>query len=141
MQTHVPVIERNMEVINTWLKEISEELNGIDREDAWIRLGAVLQTVRDRILVDEAAHFAAQLPVLIRGTFYADWHPADTPQKWRNREEYLEAVNEKMSGREPVDAEATVRAVLKVVARHIDDGEIKKVREAHPKELWDLWPS
>lgn len=140
MQSNVSTIDRNLEVTNTWLKEISEELHGIEREEAWKRLGAVLQTMRDRITVDEAANFAAQLPLLIRGHYYEGWKPESTPKKWRSKDEYFTAVNEKIGKPEPIDAEETVRAVLKVTARHIDDGEVQKVKEMHNKEMWELWP-
>ncbi|MFE8071807.1 DUF2267 domain-containing protein [Marinobacteraceae bacterium S3BR75-40.1] len=140
MQASVDTVERNVTVINTWLRETADELGGIDEEDAWLRLRAVLQTLRERITVDEAAHFAAQLPIIARGLFFEGWHPTDSPQKWRHREEILEAINEKMSGREPVDAEATLRAVLSVIQRHLEPGEVEKIKEMHPKEVWDLWP-
>lgn len=90
--------------------------------------------------MEEAANFAAQLPVLIRGYYYEGWQPESTPQKWRSRDEYFTAVNEKIGNREPVDAEETIRAVLKVTARHLNEGDVEKVKEMHNKELWDLWP-
>ncbi len=45
------------------------------------RLKAVLQTLRDRITVNEAADFAAQLPTIVRGLYFEEWHPAVTPHK------------------------------------------------------------
>lgn len=145
MQTHISTIERNLEVTNVWLKELCEELQDVEREEAWRRLGAVLQTMRDRIPVDEAANFAAQLPVLIRGYYYEGWKPESTPQKWRSKDEYCNAVVEKMGPRSPsakeVDPEETIRAVLKVTARHINDDEIEKVKEMHSQEIQELWPN
>jgi uncharacterized protein (DUF2267 family) len=140
MLTHVNTIERNIETVNVWLKELTSELPDVDRDDAWTRLSAVLQTVRDRVPPDEAAEFAAQLPEIVRGAYYGSWNPSDTPQKWRHRNEYLQAVNDKLGPREPVDAEQTVRAVLKVLSRHMDSGALQKIKETHPKEVWDLWP-
>lgn len=141
MQSSVGSIERNVEMANVWLNEISSELHNIDKEDAWTRLAAVLQTLRDRIPVDEAAGFAAQLPPLIRGIYYESWHPAGTPHKWRHKRDYLESVDAKLGPHEPVDLEETVRAVLKVAARHMDANELQKVKAMHSKEIWDLWPN
>lgn len=140
MQTHVSAIERNIELTNIWLSELCSELNDIDKEDAWQRLGAVLQTVRDRMPVNEAADFAAQLPTLIRGEYFESWRPETAPHKWRRKDEYLDAVNAKLGPRPAVDAEETTRAVLKVAKRHMDANEIEKVRKRHTKEMWDLWP-
>ena len=141
MSTHVSAIERNIKMANIWLNELTEELQCEDKEEAWVRLGAVLQTLRDRVPVDEAADFAAQLPVLIRGFYYESWNPSDTPQKWRHKTDYLAAVNAKLGLHKPIDAEETVRAVLKIAAHHMDTGAIKKIKESHPKEVWDLWPT
>ena len=38
--------------------------------------------LRDRLTVEAAAHFAAQLPDLIRGIFYAGWDPGAVPEKY-----------------------------------------------------------
>lgn len=143
MQGSIDTVERNVAVINNWLKDTSEELGGIGEDEAWSRLRAVLQTLRDRITTDEAAHFAAQLPIIARGVFFEGWHPADTPQKWRDRAEYLESINQKINtNQQPdVDPEETLKAVLKVIVRHIDAGEVKKIKEMHPQEMWDLWPN
>ncbi|SFR47133.1 Uncharacterized conserved protein, DUF2267 family [Marinobacter daqiaonensis] len=139
MQRSIDIIDRNIVIINTWLKDISEEIGDIDEEQAWGRLRAVLLTVRDRIETDEAIHFGAQLPIIVRGLFYEQWKPTETPRKWRHRDEYLEAVNSNIDGPD-IDAELTVKAVLKVMDRHLEPGELKKVKEMHSKEVWDLWP-
>lgn len=140
MQSSVGTIDRNVEMTNVWLGEISDQLDHMDKEAAWACLNAVLRTVRDRIPVDEAADFAAQLPTLIRGSFYEGWQPSHTPYKWRHKDEYLAAIRERLPGRDNVDVEEAARAVLKVLSRHMSEDEIKKVKAIHPKEVWDLWP-
>lgn len=138
MQSSINIVDQNVKTINTWLRDISDELDAISEEDAWARLKAVLQTLRDRITVDEAADFAAQLPIIARGLFFEGWHPAETPHKWRNREQYMEAFAEKLKGEG--DSEETLKAVLRVLDRHLDSNELARVKEMHPKEIWDLWP-
>lgn len=137
MQSSVEIVDRNVKLINTWLKDISEELGGIDQEEAWSCLKVVLQTLRDRITVDEAAKFAAQLPIIARGLYFEGWHPAETPHKWRDRSQYIEAVQKRL---EDGEAEKTMQAVLRVLDRHLDSNELDRVKEMHPKEVWDLWP-
>lgn len=138
MQSSIDIVDHNVKTINTWLKDISEELDGIGEEAAWARLKAVLQTLRDRITVDEAADFAAQLPIIVRGLYFEGWRPAETPHKWRDRQEYLDAFNRKLEGEG--SGEETLKAVLRILDRHLDSNELIRVKEMHPKEVWDLWP-
>ncbi|MDX1633790.1 MAG: DUF2267 domain-containing protein [Marinobacter sp.] len=138
MQSSVNIVDQNVKTMNTWLKDISDELGSIGEEEAWVRLKAVLQTLRDRITVDEAADFAAQLPIIARGLFFEGWKPAETPRKWRDREHYMKAFQQTLVGE--VDAEHTLKAVLKVLDRYLDSNELIKVKKMHPKEVWDLWP-
>lgn len=38
--------------------------------------------LRDRLTVEASAPFAAQLPDLIRGIFYAGWNPSAVPEMY-----------------------------------------------------------
>ena len=60
--------DRSIHATNLWLKEISKEI-GADRRMAWRALGVVLRALRDRLTVEDAAHLAAQLPLVVRGAF------------------------------------------------------------------------
>jgi uncharacterized protein (DUF2267 family) len=40
-----------------------------------------------------------------------------------------------------VDPEKVMRAVLKVLARHISEGETENVKRLLPKTLQELWPA
>ncbi|MGQ9427557.1 DUF2267 domain-containing protein [Gilvimarinus sp. F26214L] len=141
MRNHVGTIDRNVEMANVWLAEISDQLDHVDREAAWAAMNAVLRTVRDRVPVDEAADFAAQLPTLIRGAYYEGWRPSEAPHRWRHKQDYLGAIREKLPGRDNLDPEQAARAVLKVAARHMNPEELEKIKAIHPKEVWDLWPT
>lgn len=138
MQSSINVVDENVKVVNTWLKDISDELGDVGEQEAWSRLKAVLQTLRDRITVNEAADFAAQLPLIIRGLYFEGWRPAETPHKWRDREEYLQALGDRLDTGEP---EETFKAIVRVVEKHVDSNELKQVKEMHPKEVWDLFPN
>jgi len=137
MQSSIDIVDQNIKTINTWLKDIAAELDGVSEEQAWANLKAVLQTLRDRITVNEAADFAAQLPIIIRGLYFEGWHPAETPHKWRDRAEYIDALNRKLEGD---NGEQVLKAVLRVLDFHLDSNELHRVKEMHPKEVWDLWP-
>ncbi|ACO80737.1 hypothetical protein AvCA_46310 [Azotobacter vinelandii CA] len=139
MPRQVDVLSKSVQQTSIWLDEVTELLETDDKETAYQALRAVLMCVRDRIGVDNAAHLAAQLPVLIRGVFYDGFHPAAEPSRERTREAFLTKIHGSVTNL-GVDSEKAARAVLEVMARHIDPHETEKVAGMFPAELRDLWP-
>jgi len=112
-----------------------------DSQEAYAALRVNLQALRDRLTVEEVAQLGAQLPMLIRGFYYAGWDPTGKPLKVRQREEFLERIAEHfvMAG-DPVHPEPVARAVFSVLAQRISDGQIQDVKHVLPEELRSLWP-
>ncbi|HZS83801.1 MAG TPA: DUF2267 domain-containing protein [Stellaceae bacterium] len=137
--TGLDVFDKTLQTTNIWLNEIMEEV-GPDRQTAWHALGAVLHALRDRLPVDEAAHLGAQLPLLIRGAYYHQWHPAGKPDKIRNEAEFIARVGAELRDIRPIDPREATRTVFKVVARHVDRGESEKVEHTLPQDIRALWP-
>ncbi|GIX16454.1 MAG: hypothetical protein KatS3mg119_0640 [Rhodothalassiaceae bacterium] len=139
--TGLEVFDETVQKTNIWLKEIMEEL-GLSRRRAYEVLRAVLQSLRDRLTVDEAAHLSAQLPMLVRGIFFEGWHPAGTPHKWRSLDEFLAEVRAHMGSADvaDIDLEEAARAVFGVIARHVSAGEVADVRQSLPEPVRRLWP-
>ncbi|MFD0504673.1 DUF2267 domain-containing protein [Streptomyces chiangmaiensis] len=86
--THPPDFERTIHTANIWLKSVCEGLGTEDRHLAHRVLRTWMHTLRDRLTVDVAAHFAAQLPELMRGAYYDGWDPSIVPIKY-DRAGYL----------------------------------------------------
>jgi len=137
--TGLDVFDRTLHLTNTWLDEMMDTLPR-DRQLAWHALGAVLRTVRDRIPVELSAHFGAQLPLLVRGTFYDQWQPGSVPQSWRSTEEFLAIVAQNMGPVRPMSVADAAGAVFRVVNHHVDPGQVRKVRDALPADVRALWP-
>lgn len=68
--TGLDVFDKSLNKTNEWLQDLMDELNFSQRKQAYQALRATLQTLRDRMIVEEAAHLGAQLPMLIRGFYY-----------------------------------------------------------------------
>jgi uncharacterized protein (DUF2267 family)/CBS domain-containing protein len=133
--------DRSIHATNLWLKEISKEI-GVERRVAWRSLGVILRVLRDRLTVDDAAHLAAQLPLMIRGAFYEQYRPVIQPDAIRSRQEFIGRVADGLvGGGKPVDPERAVKAVLAAVERHIAEAETAKVRHALPEDIRMLWPT
>jgi uncharacterized protein (DUF2267 family) len=137
--TGLEVFDTTIQTTNRWLKEIMET-TGPDRRRAYHVLTAVLHALRDRLTVDEVAHLGAQLPVLVRGLYYDQWHPAGKPERLRHKDEFLTAVAEELDDIGPINPERATRAVLAVLEHHIALGEIEDVRGIMPSRLRELWP-
>lgn len=131
--------DQTLHKTNIWLKEIMADL-GPDRQRAYHALRAVLHSLRDRLTVEEAAHLSAQLSLLIRGIYFEGWHPAGKPNKDRSLDEFLQHVQERLGGIEPINVETATRSVLRVLQQNVTDSEIDHVKDMMGKALRPLWP-
>ena len=140
MTTGIDVLEKSEQETNIWLNEIGERLDTADRRKAFNALRATLHAVRDRVGADNALHLAAQLPLLIKGLFFENWRPSETPTREREKDTFLANVDAEVRRGIGVDPEQAVKAVLEVLADHIDGAEMEKLRRLFPENMRDLWP-
>lgn len=123
-----------------WVGEVMRELGSADAQQAYAALRATLHVLRDRLSVEEAAQLAAQLPMLIRGLYYEGWRPRARAERIRHMDEFESLVRDE-AGR-PFSAPMceVIRAVFRVLARHVSAGEIADVIGALPRDLQNQWP-
>lgn len=136
--TGIRTFDHSLSTTKEWLKEVKGELSLADQEQAFEAARAVLHTLRDRLTIDESTDFAAQLPLLLQGLYYHEWTVRDKPVKMRSREEFLQAVADRLMGKYP--PEDAVKAVFKVIERHVTEGEVNDVKSNLPDEIKTLWP-
>lgn len=123
-----------------WLNDLMFEIGTEDQNRAYVALKGALQSLRDRLTVEEATDLGAQLPMLIRGLYYEGWNPVHTPEKIRNLDDFLEKVKAHFTQEPNVDAEHMVRAVFKIMFFKLDEGQIEQVKTVLPKEISSLYP-
>lgn len=133
----VDAVERSVHKTNEWLSELAGELDE-DREEAWRILKAFLQVLRDELVVDEAAHLAAQLPLVLRGAFYEGFDPGPQPTKLRQRDRFLTVLAERARVPAPADAERAAEAATHVLRRHVTEGELDDVLAQLPSEVREV---
>ncbi len=136
-----PLFEHAVAQSYEWLHELNARLQSRDDRSTVAALRAVLSLLRDRLSVDEAANLAAQLPTLVRGLYYENYHPASTPMKLRHMDEFLVALGERLKAHPDVQPEAAARAVFALLEEHVSAGEIDDVVSCLPQELRPLWPA
>jgi len=131
----VELIDRSVEKTNVWLKELAEDLGTDDRKFAYRVLRAYLHAVRDRLMVDEAAQLAAQLPELVRGIYYEGWVPSRTPTSERSVDEFLRRIADEALLPGETEASYACSAGARLLRRHVSDGEIADLVAVFPEEL------
>jgi uncharacterized protein (DUF2267 family) len=138
MPTGLDVFDATVQQTNLWLKDLMARVPTTDRHYAYQLLRATLHTFRDRIGPENAVHFGAQLPMLIRGFYYEGWQPSKSATKTRHLDDFLTAVEEEAGRTLGAGAGGKVKAVFSVIADKIDAHEIEKLRKVLPAELKGL---
>ncbi len=132
--------DETLQLSNVWLNELMDQLDWDDKQRAYRALRAVLHALRDRLTAHEAVHLGAQLPLLIRGLYYENWHMKDAAPNERTKSAFLNHINVEL--RDPsVDAEQSARQVFTLLAHKISPGEIEDVKRMLPSEIRALWPT
>jgi len=86
--------------------------------------------------VEVAAHFAAQLPELLRGVFYDGWNPSRVPVKFGRREYSTRFAREaRIHDSDVPKASAVVTAVVR---RHLSGGAVDEAFALLPADLRGL---
>jgi uncharacterized protein (DUF2267 family) len=135
------VFDRATNKANQWLDELIGELGWTERYDAYIALRAVLQTLRDFLPLEEVVDFGAQLPMVIRGFYYEGWTGGPSPGTPGDPTGYLEKVSDQLSEAFlPTGGEAATRAVFRILARRVSEGEIYHIGHRLPASVRRLWP-
>mgnify|MGYP006280611133 CR=1 FL=1 len=128
---------RSQETAESWLKRVQEKVHLNNEEEAYVVLRAVLHTLRDRLTVNEAADFGAQLPLLLAGVYYNGWSPKDKPVKMKSKEEFVAHVADTLpQGVDPRDA---TLGTLNVIREKITEGEVENIKAELPKSIEQFW--
>lgn len=138
--TGLEVFDKTVHLTNTWLKDIAFEMSWEDRHRAYLALRGCLQSLRDRLTVEEAADLGAQLPMLVRGFYYEGWKPSALPEKVKSKDAFLEKIRNYFPDGDAIDPEPVAKAVFKMLYHRISEGEIQDIKQILPPELEELWP-
>lgn len=134
--TGVDSLDRAIDKANAWLADIDAGFGTDDRRLAYRVLRAWLHCLRDRLSVEVAAHFAAQLPELLRGVFFDGWNPSRVPQKY-DRAEYVTRFAHEARVRDSDVAKAAGVATA-VARKHMSAGVVAQAFERLPAGLREL---
>lgn len=132
-------IDHTVQLTHIWINELDARLGWEDKHRSYRLLRTVLQTMRDWLMVDEAAGLGAQLPELLRGVYYEHWRPAMTPVKKRSKADFIARIDNAFKADPIVSTPDAVAAVFALLSDKITAGEIEQVRHALPADIRALW--
>jgi uncharacterized protein (DUF2267 family) len=115
-----------------WLEELMIALGLDNHEQAYVALRAGLHALRDRLTVEEAAHLAAQLPLVIRGVFFEGWHPSGKPVRARNPDDFIALVQQHFRGGLEIEPRKVARAVFHLLQNHLTAGMVDNIERSLP---------
>ena len=133
-------IDHTVQLTHVWINDLDARLGWENKHRSYRLLRTVLQTLRDWLVIDEAAGLGAQLPELLRGVYYEHWRPAATPVKKRSRADFIARIDNAFKA-DPIDVTAdAVTAVFELLSDKITVGEIRQVHHSLPADIRMLWP-
>jgi uncharacterized protein (DUF2267 family) len=138
--SNIPSLNRSVHKTQIWLKELADHGHLENELQAYSVLRAVLHALRDRLTIDEAANFAAQLPMVVRGLYYEGWRPSSAPIKYKDRSEFYDRIRQEMRDKPNVDVVHATEGVFALLSAKITAGEMANLREMMPADLRLLWP-
>lgn len=133
VSSRVSALDHALHTANTWVRDVADQFDTEDREFAYRVLRAWLHTLRDRLGVEAAAHFAAQLPDLVRGVFYAGWNPSGVPTGY-DADGYRTRFA-RDAGISVHDVSKAAPATTAAVLRHLPQAQVDKALEQLPEEI------
>ncbi|MBD3264958.1 MAG: DUF2267 domain-containing protein [Candidatus Omnitrophica bacterium] len=139
MTTAVHNLDHALNTAKQWLKDIQQELHYEDQTQVYRAVRAVLQSLRDRLPVNEAADLGSELPLVLAGVYYSGWHPANKPEKMESKEEFYNHVKQGL-GNPELDPKHVTDGVLKAISKKISSGEMKDIRSNFPEKLLSIFP-
>ncbi len=135
----VTSLDNSVDLTNVWFRDILSQLKWQSKESAYQALRGTLHAIRDRLPAEEAVELAAQLPLIVKGIYYDGWTLRDKPEKFK-KEEFARRVHAQFQYDANVNPAEVIRAVLRVMYRHMGEGELWDVRSNMPKEIQEWFP-
>jgi len=131
---------------NLMLDEVALEIGFPQNRDLAGRiLRSTLHALREVITIEESFQLMAQLPFVIKAMYIEEWKINRKTEKIKHVKDFVRKVvhEDFPAGHHDFqtvkDGENAVKAVFKVLRRHVSAGEIDDILATMPKELHKLW--
>jgi uncharacterized protein (DUF2267 family) len=119
---------------HAWLNELMDELGWQDGHCAYQAMRSVLHALRDHLPIEDVIDLGAELPMLIRGSYYEGWIPNEGPRKGAKKTKFLAHVAEQLRN-QALSPEKVTQGVLRVLANHVSHREIEEIKQRLPDDV------
>ena len=115
MSTNIASLDRAIQNTVLWLNDIQTELKWDSPDNVYSATKAVLQTIRDRLPVEEVVHLTANLPLVMKGMLMDGYDLTEKPAKIWTQDLFFELIQEYYNPfkRNAIHPEDAVRAVVR----------------------------
>ena len=141
MSINITALDRAISHAMEWIDDIHEGLGWDSKDKTYQATKAVLQSIRDRLPIQEVIHFSANLPLILKGMMIDGYTLKDKPARIRDLEGFLELVQAHYdaSMRDIIGAEDAVITVVRVLNSRMGGGEMTKVALNMPAPIQRLF--
>lgn len=137
--TGLDSFDNTIQITNEIFNEIETYYGWEDRRNqSYNIVRSVLHAIRDRLMVNDAAHFAAQLPLMLKGVFYDGWDPTKVPVKM-SKAEFVNRVRESFPFSIETDLEELIKVTIDSLKKHLDSHQLDQVQQLMPDDLKNLF--
>lgn len=133
------VFQNTIQKTDLFLKDIENKFGFKQRNQSYHALRIALHLIRDRLPIDSAVSFGAQLPMLVRGFYYEGWRPEQVPIKM-GQAEFIDKVVEEIDVPD-LSAEQIFKGIVSIIYKHVDSKEVDKIKGLMPKDVARLFES
>jgi uncharacterized protein (DUF2267 family) len=128
------------EKANAWIRDLLCAGDFVNAHQAYQVFRAVSHALRDQLNVEESAHLASQIPLVLRGVYFEGWRPAVPHIHVGTPESFYKLVSSYYPGRVQIDPSRMCEAFFRTLSLHITEGEMEKIREHLNHRLWTMFP-
>ena len=115
---------------------MAREFDTDDRGFAYRTLRAWLHGLRDELTVEVCAHFAAQLPEVLRGIYYEGWDPSQVPVD-HDLDAYVPRFAREAQVR-PTEVRHVASTVTAALHQHLSGAQLTTALAQLPQRLREL---
>ncbi|MCO4849062.1 MAG: DUF2267 domain-containing protein [Yoonia sp.] len=133
-------IDHSVHLTHEWINELVGRLDWSSHRSAWRLMRVVMTRIRDHLPTNETAQLSAQLPMLIRGSYFEGWMPKVTPIKERSAASFIGAIDAQMGDASEYRGADDIICVFDLLNNRITRGEVLDIQACLPEDIRALWP-